>query len=80
MKSSAGYSSYSKVLNAQRDCFWLAAWPLAQAAAAWSVGELSAQGLALAAVAGRARQAKPHCCNLLCTLLLLGSLFKGSIS
>ena len=80
-KSSAGYSSYSsEVLNAQRDCFWPAAWSLAQAAAVWSPRELTAEELALAAMTDRARQEKPHWCNLLCTHLFPGSLFKGNIS
>lgn len=80
-KSSAGYSSYSvEVLNTQRDCFWLAAWSLAQAAAVWSLGELTAQELTLAAMAERACQEKPHWCNLLCTHLFPSSLFKGNVS
>lgn len=38
-KSSAAYRSCSgKVLTAQRDCFWLAAWSLAQAAVVGSPG------------------------------------------
>lgn len=80
-KNSAGYSSYSgEVLNAQCDCFWPAAWSLAEAAVAWSPGELTAQQLAMAAMADRACQEKPHWYNLLCTHLFPGSLFKGNIS
>lgn len=80
-KSSAGYSSYaSEVLNAQHDSFWLSAWSLAQAAVVWSLGELTTQEPALASMADRARQEKPHWCNLLCTRLFPGSLFKENIS
>lgn len=64
-KSSAGYSSYfSEVLNAQQDCFWLAAWSLARAAVVWSPGEPTALWKTLFP-----RQEKPHWSDL-CTCLL----------